>query len=144
MPDANGEPRKSILYWSKTKAWLAKPKAGHAIVLTECGVPIRYDQRPGKIIFRGTPGEDSVPGQPPSGADDLECGQFVGKDLLVDIEQGTVKLTVLCKGVSNEFSAIPRVYLPASPDSYTFVVSSSKTNSFFGKVPDAPATPDCQ
>ncbi len=142
--DREGEPRKSVLYWSRTKAWLGKPKAGHAMLLTECGVPIRYDQRPDQIVFRGTPNEDRIPGQPPPTADNLECGNFVGNDSLVDIEAGDVQLTVLCEGVTGDFSAVERSYLSARPEPYTFVVSRSKTGSFFGKVPDAPATPDCR
>jgi len=141
--DANGEPRKSVLYWSRTKAWFGNPKAGQAVVLTECGVPIQYAQRPGKIVFRGTPGQDRLPGEPPPTTDDLECGSFVDRESLVDIGAGEVKLTVLCEGVSGEFSAIPRVYLPASADPYSFAVSEAKSTSFFGKVPDAPATPEC-
>ena len=143
-PDAEGEPRKSILYWSKTKAWLGNPKAGHAMLLTECGVPIRYDQRPEQIVFRGSPVEDRIPGQPTPTADNLECGHFVGNDSLVDIEAGDVQLTVLCEGVSGEFSAIQRRYLKERPEPYTFVVSSSKTRSLLGKVPDAPEMPECR
>ena len=142
--DADGELRQSIIYWSKTKAWLGKPKAGHAIVLTECGVPIRYDQRPEQIVFRGTPGSDKIPGQPPPLTDDLVCGQFVRSDRLVDIEAGEVKLTVLCEAVNDEFSAVKRSYLMARTEPYTFVVTTSKSTSLLGKVPDAPVTPDCR
>ena len=142
--DAEGESRKSVLYWSRTQAWFGKPKAGQAVVLTECGVPIAYDQRSGQIVFRGTPGMDRLPGQPPSNADDLDCGHFVGNDSLIDIEAGDVALTVLCEGVSDDFSAVPRIYLPVSEDPYTFVVTGKKKTSLFGKVPDAPATPECR
>jgi len=142
--DADGKLRQSIIYWSKTKAWLGKPKAGQAIVLTECGVPIRYDQRPEHIVFRGTPGDDKIPGQPPPATDDLVCGQFVRNDRLVDIEAGEVKLTVLCEAVNDEFSALKRSYLKARPEPYTFVVTRSKSTSLLGKVPDAPVTPECK
>ncbi len=146
--DSSGEPRQAILYWSKTKAWLAKPKAGHAIVLTECGVPIRYDQRSGQIVFRGTPGEDRIPGQPPPTGDNLECGHFVGHSSLLEVEAGDVELTVLCEAMSNEFSVTAtggsRSYLQARAEPYKFPVTRRKSTSLLGKVPSAPSPPDCR
>ena len=146
--DSFGEPRQAILYWSKTKAWLARPKAGHAIVLTECGVPIRYDQRPEQIVFRGTPGEDRIPGQPPPIVDNLECGHFVEQISLVEVEAGDIQLTVLCEAVSNEFSVTAtgraRSYLQVRAEPYVFPVTRRKSTSLFGKIPDAPSPPVCR
>ena len=69
-------------------------------------------------------------------------GQVQNQSRFVDLREGKLELTILCKPVSDEFSQKPRTYLLASEVPYTFDVNVSKKWSFLGKILDAPIA-DC-
>ncbi len=140
--DSSGQERRVVLYWPKTDPLLGDPKAGPAILLTQCGARITFVERPERIVFRGTPSQDRPSGQDVTISEGQICGRFVGEKRFVDIDGGTLSLIISCEPITSEFS-LNRAYLRASPDPYQFQIKEDKSWSLFGKVPDAPKPPAC-
>jgi len=141
--DSTGAERKVIVYWPMTDPFIGKRKAGPVMLLTECGIPIQFDQQPEGIVFRGNPNDDEVAKGNTPNESEFECGRFADDRLLVDIEDGSVNFTIVCKPVNDEFSAITRSYIAARNESYEFSASSQKTTSFLGKTLEGPDPPYC-
>ena len=141
--DSMGVERTVIVYWPKTDPFIGKRKAGPIMLLTECGIPIQFDQQPEGIIFRGNPADDMIAEGDTPNTSEFECGHIEGDRLLVDIDDGPVSFVILCRPVSGEFSAITRSYIAASEESYEVQASSTKSTSFMGKTLDGPKPPEC-
>jgi hypothetical protein len=143
--DSAGRDRQVIIYWTKTGGFFAKPKAGPARLLTECGTPIMFEEQPQGIVFRGTPGQDRVViGEPAlSMPTEVPCGSFIGPKLFLDIAGGPLKLTILCEPVADKSSEESRTYIQAREEPYEFPITSIKKWSLSGKAPEAPAPPVC-
>ena len=139
--DSQGQTRQFVLYWTKTEPIIGEPKAGPAVLLTQCGVPVTFVEQPGEIVFRGVPGQDRLANQDMLPEDRI-CGRFVGETTFIDLEAGILSLTMVCEPIIGDFS-VNRAYLKASPDLYQFQVSGKKSWSLFGKRPDAPKPPAC-
>lgn len=143
--DSAGQERQFILYWPKTDGLLWPAKAGPASLLTECGNPVMFVERPEGIVFRGTPGQDApATGPATMTGPEIPCGSFVGADRFVHIEDGPVLLLISCEPVTDEFSTQPRRYLKTRPDPYRIEITSTKEWSLFGKNPVAPDPPPCR
>ena len=142
--DSDGRERAFVLYWPKTDGVLWPAKAGPAVLLTECGIPVTFDQQPEGIVFRGIPGQDApVADDAGATAQVIPCGVFVGATKLKAIEDGSVQIMIKCRPLTNEFAVQPRRYLQARPDPYRIEVTSTKEWSLFGKTPQAPQAPPC-
>ncbi len=142
--DSDGREWEFVLYWSKTDGVLWPAKAGPAVLLTECGMPVTFDQQPEGIVFRGIPGQDtSVEADPGPTEQVIPCGSFVGASELKAIEDGPVKILIKCRPLTGDFSVQPRRYLQARPEPYRVEVTSTKEWSLFGKTPQAPEPPPC-
>ena len=143
--DSDGREREFVLYWPKTDGVLWPAKAGPAMLLTECGNSMTFDQQPEGIVFRGSPGQDApVEAAPGTAEQEFPCGSFIGPKKLTAIEDGPVKVLIKCKPLTDEFSTQTRKYLQARPEPYLIEVTSTKKWSLFGKTPQAPASPPCR
>lgn len=143
--DSAGKERHFILYWSKTDGLLWPAKAGPASLLTECGNPVIFVERPEGIVFRGTPGQDAPVGTPATMTQpEIPCGSFIGETKFVAFDEGPVMLRISCEPVTDEFAVQPRRYLQARPEPYRFDIISTKEWSLFGKDPVAPDPPSCR
>jgi hypothetical protein len=140
-PDSNGVERENIIYWSKTELLLGKTKGGPAVLMTECGSSVQFDERPEGIVFRGRPDADldSKTNKPV----DI-CGRFLNFDRFADSIAGDLKISILCTGRSSDFSVVERKYIQANESPYVFKITEDKEWSFFGSVPVAPTPPVCQ
>ncbi len=142
--DSDGRQREFVLYWSKTDGVLWPAKAGPAVLLTECGIPVTFDQQPEGIVFRGSPGQDApVDTDEGSAGQVISCGAFIGATQLKTIEDGPVLILIKCKPLTGDFAVQPRRYLQARPEPYRIEVTSTKTWSLFGRTPQAPEVPPC-
>ena len=143
--DSAGRERQVVLYWSKTRGLLTRPKAGPASLLTECGAPVMFVEQPQGIVFRGTPGQDrQVIGEADASLPtEIPCGSFIDRKHFVEIPSGPLKLTVFCEPVADEFSAGRRTYIQARPEPYEFDMTATRKWSLTGKVPEAPAPLPC-
>jgi hypothetical protein len=142
--DSQGEERDIVMYWTKTDLLLGRTKAGSARLLTECGVPIRFDQRPEGVLFRGTPGDDALAGGTTPNVSEFECGRFTDHETLTEIQDGRVSFVIECVPVTDEFSAFPRTYIAASEKPYEIQVTSVMERSIFGKTFEGPEPPVCR
>ena len=145
-PSSSGEDRRAILYWSKTRAFPWKAKAGPAVLLNECGTPVTFVERPEGIVFLGTPGQDQPVDGSPAGQE-FRCGRIVGGERFVDLGEGPLDLTITCHPVEDDegFGAIPGAtgYLAARTEPYRFTISGERSWSLLGATPPAPAPPAC-
>jgi hypothetical protein len=143
--DSDSKERQVILYWSKTRAMLAKAKAGPASLLTQCGSPIMFVEQPQGIVFRGTPGQDKlVIGETNNSTlHEIPCGSFINQRRFVDISNGSLMLTIFCEPISNDFSIGSKSYIQARQEPYQIDITSTKSWSLTGKVPEAPVPPSC-
>lgn len=142
--DSKGKERQVVLYWTKTDPLLGKAKAGPASLLTECGVPILFDEQETGIFFRGTPGQDHLVIGETGDSIDMVCGRFNNQNKFTEIEDGTLSVSVYCIPLVDEFSlASRRSYIQARQAPYQFPVTSRKQISLFGKIPDVPGPFDC-
>jgi len=140
--DSAGMKREVILYWSKTDPLLGREKAGPIVVLTQCGSSIIFDERDEGIVFRGEAGREVIARTGEPVVDGFICGKVLNQNRFVDLGEGNLELTILCKPVSDKFSVKPRHYILAADEPYRFEVNAKKKWSFLGKVPPAPIA-DC-
>ncbi|MFT4938705.1 MAG: hypothetical protein ACI88A_001734 [Paraglaciecola sp.] len=143
-PDSNGVERENIIYWPKTELLLGKTKGGPAVLMTECGSSIQFDERPEGIVFRGSPAADVDPKT--DKPVDLQhiCGRFLNFERFADRVAGDLEISILCKGLSDDFSVIERIYIQANDTPYVFKITEDKDWSFFGSPLSAPLPPVCQ
>ena len=148
--DSYGQNRKFVLSWTKMDPFLGSPKAGPATLRTEvqCSRTLSFDEKPNGIFFLGEPGRDidAIHNTPVSSQDHI-CGKFLKQSKFVDIQGGSLSLTVSCNPVKevNEFSVHPgnQGYLKARTDPYTFDIQETKKEwSFQGKTLEIPS-PQC-
>jgi hypothetical protein len=144
--DSAGKQRQVVLYWSKTDPLIGDEKADMAHLLTECGALVVFENQPQGIIFRGNPDRDRLANTgavTPNAENTLECGRILHAQRLTELGKGKVSLTIRCEPISNEFSVKPLTYIKAREAAYDFDVSESKSWSFLGSTPKAPAVPKC-
>ena len=142
--DSAGDERQVVVYWPMTDPLIGGRKAGPVVLLTECGIPIQFDQQEEGIVFRGNPQDDRFVDGPQPTTSEFECGRFTGDEKLVDIEGGTVEFVIRCAPTSDDFAAIPRSYIAAREEPYEITIRGEMVRSMFGKVLDARPMPDCR
>jgi hypothetical protein len=142
--DSNGKERQVVIYWTKTDPLVGEAKAGPASLLTECGIPIFFEEQETGILFRGIPGQDHlIIGEGEDGID-MVCGRFEDQNKFTEIEDGTLSVSVYCVPLVDEFSiGSRRSYLQARQDPYRFQITSRKEWSLFGKIPEVPGPLEC-
>jgi hypothetical protein len=141
-------PRKTVLYWSKTDKLIGAPKAGPILLMTACSTRrIHFDETEDGIVFRGTPGQDRIPGQPGSVAEGTICGKVQSASKITDLQAGSLSLTVHCEAMTDEFSIRTGLFSPsyiqAREEPYLVDVQEERSWSVLGMTPDAPAPPAC-
>lgn len=141
-------PRKAVLYWSKTDKLIGAPKAGPILLMTACSTRrIHFDETESGIVFRGTPGQDGIPGQPGTVAEGTICGQVQSASKITDLQAGPLFLTVHCEALTDEFSIQTGLFSPsyiqAREEPYRFDVHEERSRSLLGKTPAAPEPPAC-
>ena len=141
--DSEGATRKVIVYWPMTDPLIGKRKAGPVMLLTECGVPVRFDQQEEGVVFRGNPNDDKyVDGETPN-VSEFECGRLSDVDRLVDAEAGALRFEIRCAPVNDDFSAFRRSYIAASDEPYEVITTYEKKKSLTGKTLEGPEPPIC-
>lgn len=140
--------RKTVLYWSKTDKLIGAPKAGPILLMTACSTRrIHFDETENGIVFRGTPGQDRIPGQPGTVAEGTICGKVQSTSKIADLQAGPLSLTVHCKAMIDEFSirtgSFSPSYIQAREEPYRFDVQEKRSWSVLGKTPTAPEPPAC-
>ncbi len=146
--NSEGGPRKSVIYWSKTESLFGAPKAGPILLLTTCSTRrIHLDETDRGIVFRGTPGQDRIPGQPGTVTEGTICGQVQSASKITDLQAGLLSLTVHCEAMTDEFSIqtglFSPAYIQARQQPYHFDVHEKRSRSLLGKTPAAPEPPMC-
>ncbi|VAX37687.1 hypothetical protein MNBD_UNCLBAC01-290 [hydrothermal vent metagenome] len=142
--DSNGVDREVMLYWNKTAPLLGADKAGPAVLLTECGSLISFDERDQGVIFRGESGRDMNANTGLQVEDGDICGKFLNKSQFVEINEGELELSILCAPVdADDFSISKRSYIGAKDSPYKFNIIASKKWSFLGGEHQAPSQPEC-
>jgi hypothetical protein len=141
-------PRKTVLYWSKTDKLIGGPKAGPILLMTACSTRrIHFDETENGIVFRGTPGQDRIPGQPGTVTEGTICGKVQSASKITDLQAGPLSLTVHCEAMTDEFSIRTGLfspsYLQAREEPYVVDVQEERDWSILGQTPDAPAPPAC-
>ncbi len=141
-------PRKTVLYWSKTDKLIGAPKAGPILLMTACSTRrIHFDETENGIVFRGTPGQDRIPGQPGTVTEGTICGKVQSASKITDLQAGPLSLTVHCEAMTDEFSIRTGLfspsYLQAREEPYVVDVQEERDWSILGQTPDAPAPPAC-
>lgn len=141
--DSDGNPRKVVIYWPMTDPLIGKRKAGPVMVLTECGIPIQFDQQPEGVVFRGNPQDDRLADGDTPNVSEFECGRLTEVSNLVTAGEGPLRFEIYCAPVNDEFSAIRRTYIAASGQPYEVVTTYEKSKSLMGKTMPAPEPPAC-
>jgi hypothetical protein len=146
--NSEGGPRKSVLYWSKTNKLIGDAKAGPILLMTACSTRrIHFAETEIGIVFRGSPGQDRIPGQSGTVTDGAICGKIQSGSKITDLHAGPLLLTVSCEAMTDEFSARTGLfspsYLQARESSYQFEVQEVRSWSVWGRTPDAPEPPAC-
>ena len=141
--DSQGEERLVVMYWPKTDPWFGKRKAGPVTLLTECGIPIRFDQQDEGIVFRGIPGDDKYLDRETPNVSEFECGRFIGDALLTEIDDGSASFVIQCEPINGEMSAIIRTYIAAKNSAYEIDMTSTREKSLTGKTLDGPPPIPC-
>jgi hypothetical protein len=141
-------PRKTLLYWSKTNKLIGAPKAGPILLMTACSTRrIHFDETETGIVFRGTPGQDRIPGQPGTVTEGTICGKVQSAAKITDLQAGPLSLTVHCEAMTDEFSIRTGLfspsYLQAREEPYVVDVQEEQGWSLLGRTPDAPQPPAC-
>lgn len=142
------DPRKSVLYWSKTEPLFGTPKAGPILLMTSCSTRrIHFDETESGIVFRGTPGQDRIPGQSGTVPEGAICGQVRSASKITDLQAGPLSLTVHCEAMTDEFSIRTGLFSPSyiqeRQEPYRFDVHEKRSRSLLGKTPAAPEPPTC-
>ena len=146
--NSEGDPRKSVLYWSKTDKLIGDAKAGPILLMTACSTRrIHFDETETGIVFRGTPGQDRIPGQSGTVAEGTICGKVQSDSKITDLQAGPLLLTVSCEAMTDEFSIRTGLfspsYLQTRESPYQFEVQEERSWSVLGRTPDAPEPPAC-
>ncbi|MGD7036101.1 hypothetical protein [Methylotuvimicrobium buryatense] len=147
--NSDGEPRKALLYWSKTDRLIGTSKAGPVILMTECSTRrLSFDETEARIIYRGEPGRDRIAGQNETIEDGTVCAKIETQLKLTELQAGELMLTMLCEAVYDEFSIQEGLYTPAYLKAreapYLFDVQENTSWSLFGETPKAPEPPECK
>lgn len=142
--DSKGKDREIILYWNKTEPLIGDDKAGPANLLTECGSLISFDEQKEGIFFRGEEGRDIVASTGIEVSKGDKCGKILNFQKFIDVDDGELELTILCKpSPADEFKIGSKSYIAANDTPYKFNISSTKNWSFFGKTHKSPPVPEC-
>jgi hypothetical protein len=139
--DANGNKGQFQLYWTKTDKLIGSPKAGPAILRTECSfTAIAFEDQPEGIIFRGEQGRDRLPGNTSTVDRDQPCGKILNHTKLTDVREGDLSIMIGCEPMpQDDFDTRPRNYPKARTDPYVFTVTEAiKQRSLFGETLPAP------
>lgn len=150
--NSNGDERQATLYWSKTEKLIGEAKAGPIILRTACSTrPVTFDETATGIVFRGTPGQDRMPGQADSITEETICGQVYQQydvSRISELKPGLLVVMIKCEAVTGEFSATDALHSPAYIQAreapYRFNVQENSSWSFFGSTPEAPPPPECK
>lgn len=146
-PDAYGNERHFILYWTRTEPLLGQDKAGPAILLTECSLTrIDFSDQAEGVVFRGMPGEDRLSGATDTVALGQVCGILSDVSSLRQAGVGTLEVRIDCQPLPpDEFAVSKRNYLAASPPSHSFnIIEAKREWSFLGQTLAGPEPPACR
>ena len=136
--DSRGKNRQFLLYWNKTErpVWF-NTSEGTVRVLPQCSMSVMpYDERPEGIIFRARESDKKVidPEQ-----DTHVCGRILSGNLVEDLPEQSLSLTVLCADVPPDDLSQPKPYLKARREPYEFTVSRKEVSNFT----EIPKRPHC-
>jgi len=146
--NSEGDARKSVVYWSKTDKLIGDAKAGPILLMTACSTRrIHFDETETGIVFRGTPGQDRIPGQSGTVTEGTICGKIEFGSTITNLQAGPLLLTISCEAMNDEFGIRTGLfspsYLQASELPYQFEVQEERGWSILGRTPDAPEPPTC-
>ncbi len=142
---------KVILYWTKTDKLFGQPKAGPAILMTECSTRrITFVEADSGIVFYGDPGKDVLADFSAAVTQHTICGRIGNAAQFKNLQAGPVKVDIRCKAADqgDAFSIasgpFTPAYLKAQPEPYTFEIQESSGWSLFGAIPEVPVPPACR
>jgi hypothetical protein len=147
--NSEGQKRKSTLYWTKTDKLIGESKAGPIVLMTGCSTRrINFDDTAAGIVFRGTPGQDRIPGQNDFVLEGTVCGQIENVPRITELKSGPLLLMIKCEAINDEFSVRDGLYsssyIQARDKPYRFIVFENSNLSLLGNIPEAPAPPECK
>jgi len=136
--DSQGKHRQFLLYWNKTErpVWF-NTSEGTVRVLSQCSLNVMpYDERPEGIIFRARESDKKVidPEQ-----DKHVCGRILSGNLVADLPENSLSLTVLCADSPPDELNQAKPYLKARPEPYKFSISRREVSDFT----EIPKRPQC-
>lgn len=147
--NAQGDPIKTVVYWSKTSPLLGVEKAGPIMLLSECSTRrLEFVDSDQGIVFWGKLGGDARMGEQTPLQDRTVCGSIGGEySAIADIEVGRLPVTIHCQAFTDAFSLssppYTDAYLAARSQPYWYDIKSTSHWTFWGEVPIAPVAPTC-
>ncbi len=148
--NSNDEPRKAVIYWTKTDVVIGEDKAGPAILMTECSTRrLSFVEKGTGLYFFGAPDRDRLMNQAkPINTPNILCGKIIDKLRFKSIEPGPLEVNIRCTANVDEFSvdtpgASP-AYIKAQQEPYTFEITETSDWNMSGEVPFAPPVPTCR
>jgi hypothetical protein len=118
------------------------------VLRTACSTrALNFEDSESGIVFRGTPGQDRIPGQGENIVEGAICGKVDVASRITDLGSGPMLLTIQCEAVTDEFSIrqglFSPAYIQAREEPYRFNVQEKNSWSLLGKTPEAPSPPEC-
>jgi hypothetical protein len=138
--DSQGKQRQFLLYWNRTERpiWFDTAE-GTVRVLPQCSLNVMpYDERPEGIIFRARDTDKKVIDPE---RDQQVCGRILSGNVVTDLPDDSLSLTVLCADSPVDELNQPKPYLKARPEPYTFNISRLEVPDFTA-IPKRPQCTD--
>lgn len=150
VKNSQDQPRKAVIYWTKTDKFIGKDTAGPAKLMTECSTrELTFVERGTGLYFFGTPALDRFPNQlKPIKSPNILCGRIVNEMRFKTIEPGPIQVDIRCfanideQNVDNQ-SASP-AYIKPSRNPYIFEITETSDWGFSTEPPAGPSAPACR
>jgi len=124
------------IYWNKTiRPLWDDSHEGSVRILPGCSLnTLSYDEQPNGIIFRARDRDKHVQESLP---DKHVCGRILNANRIVDLLEGDISVTVLCRDAPQDDLDSPQPYLKAREQPYKFPVSRREVPDF-SEIPKRP------
>ncbi len=136
--DSRGNMGQHLIYWNKTeRLFWYNSREGSVRILPQCSLnTLAYDEQPHGIIFRARDRDKPVLESLP---DKGVCGRILNADRIVDLPEGSIRVTVSCEDAPQDDLDSPQPYLKAREKPYAFPVTRKEVSDFS----EIPKRPEC-
>ncbi|MCL5801187.1 MAG: hypothetical protein M1283_01405 [Gammaproteobacteria bacterium] len=137
--DSLGNVGQHLIYWNKTTRplWFDSQE-GSVRILPQCSLnTLAYDEQPTGIIFRARDRDKHVLER---AQDKHVCGRILNADRIIDLSEGSIRVTVSCEDAPQDDLDSPQPYLKAREQPYEFPVTRREVSDFS----EIPKRPECR